>query len=77
VLVVPLTTNLDRAQLAGTAVIDPLPEGPPAASLALTFQMRAIPKSCLTERIRALTEAEQAELEQATDEALGRLEPEE
>jgi hypothetical protein len=37
--------------------------------------MRAVPKAALESRIRALTEAEVAELELATDEALGRLEP--
>jgi hypothetical protein len=37
--------------------------------------MRAIPKSALDSRIRVLTEAELAELELATDEALGRVEP--
>ena len=76
VLVVPLTTNADRAHLAGTASIDALDEGPPEISVALAFQMRAVPKSCLTERIRALTSEELAELELATDEALGRVEPE-
>jgi mRNA interferase MazF len=75
VLVVPLTTNLDRANLAGTAVVVAMPEGPPVDSIALAFQMRAIPKAALRTRIRALGEAELAELELATDEALGRLEP--
>ena len=55
VLVVPLTTNLDRAKLAGTALI--------AASDGAT-------------RIRALTVEELAELDLATDEAVGRVEPE-
>jgi mRNA-degrading endonuclease toxin of MazEF toxin-antitoxin module len=45
-------------------------------SVALAFQMRAIPKASLIERIRNLTESEVAELELATDEALGRVEPE-
>lgn len=76
VLVVPLTTNLDRAKLAGTAVIASSPDGLPADSVALAFQMRAIPKSALRARIRPLVEAELAELELATDEALGRVEPE-
>ena len=76
VLVVPLTTNLDRAQLAGTAIISASPDGPPTDSVALAFQMRAIPKSALDARIRSLTDAELAELELATDEALGRVEPE-
>ncbi len=76
VLVVPLTTNVDRAHLAGTAMVDALENGPPEVSVALAFQMRAVPKACLTEQIRALTEEELAELELATDEALGRVEPE-
>lgn len=76
VLVVPLTTNLDRAHLAGTAMIESSELGPPQESVALAFQMRAIPKRALEVRIRALTETEFAELEMATDEALGRVEPE-
>ena len=75
ILVVPLTTNLDRAHLAGTAIISASPDGPSADSVALAFQMRAIPKAALDTRIRALSEAELAELELATDEALGRVEP--
>jgi len=38
--------------------------------------MRAIPKAFLLDRVRNLTENELAELELATDEALGRVEPE-
>jgi len=76
VLVVPLTTNLDRARLAGTAIISATPDGPPQDSVALAFQLRAIPKSALHSRIRSLAETELAELELATDEALGRVEPE-
>ena len=76
VLVVPLTTNLDRAKLAGTAFIASTPDGPAADSVALAFQMRAIPKSALRSRIRTLLDTELAELELATDEALGRVEPE-
>jgi mRNA-degrading endonuclease toxin of MazEF toxin-antitoxin module len=45
-------------------------------SVALAFQMRAIPKDCLLDRIRNLTVDELGELELATDEALGRVEPE-
>lgn len=74
VLVVPLTTNLNRANLAGTAIIHASPEqGLPEDSVALAFQMRAIPKSALDSRVRVLTESELAELELATDEALGRI----
>jgi len=75
VLVVPLTTNLDRARLAGTAMIEASVAGPPEPSVALAFQMRAVPKACLRSRIRRLSEAELGELELATDEALGRVEP--
>ena|SRR5260221_169667 len=72
VLVVPLTTNLDRAQLAGTAIIHATDDGPTEDSVALALQMRAIPKTALASRVRGLTEAETAKLELATDEALGR-----
>lgn len=76
VLVVPLTTNLDRAKLAGTALISSSQVGqPPQDSVALAFQMRAIPKSALQNKIRDLDETELEELELATDEALGRVEP--
>jgi mRNA interferase MazF len=76
VLVVPLTTNLDRAHLAGTAMVQATEGGLPDDSVALAFQMRAVPKSVLRTRVRSLTAAELAELELATDEALGRVEPE-
>lgn len=75
VLVVPLTTNLDRAHLAGTALIPSSGGAPPEDSVALAFQMRAIPKSALQAKIRDLDEGEFEELELATDEALGRVEP--
>ncbi len=76
ILVVPLTTNLDRARLAGTAMITATTDGPTTDSVALAFQLRAVPKQALMSRIRALTESEIAELELATDEALGRVDPE-
>ena len=75
VLVIPLTTNLDRANLAGTALIAASEDGLPKDSVALAFQLRAIPKSALEVKIRTLSEDELAELELATDEALGRVEP--
>lgn len=75
VLVVPLTTNLDRARLAGTAFLEASDNDLREDSVALAFQLRAIPKASLRQRIGALTEAEFAELELATDEALGRIEP--
>ena len=76
VIVVPLTTNLDRAQLAGTALLQATEGGLPDDSVALAFQMRAVPKSALVTRVRPLTETEMSELEPATDEVLGRVEPE-
>jgi mRNA interferase MazF len=75
VLVIPLTTNLDRAKLAGTALVSASDGALAADSVALVFQMRAVPKTCLKTRIRALTEEELAELDLATDEAIGRVEP--
>jgi mRNA interferase MazF len=75
VLVIPLTTNMDRARLAGTAIIAASEEGPGSDSVALAFQMRAIPKRRLTKFVRPLTAEEFAELDLATDEALGRAEP--
>ena len=75
VLVVPLTTNLDRARLAGTALIAASNGGLSADSVPLAFQMRAVPKKCLKTLIRALTTEELAELDLATDEAVGRVEP--
>jgi mRNA-degrading endonuclease toxin of MazEF toxin-antitoxin module len=74
-LVVPLTTNLARAKLAGTALVAASEGGLTADSIALAFQMRAIPKACLKTRIRPLSVDEFAELELATDEAIGRVEP--
>lgn len=74
-LVVPLTTNVDRAKLAGTALVAASEGGLTADSVALAFQMRAIPQSCLKTRIRSLSLDELAELELATDEAVGRVEP--
>lgn len=73
VLVVPLTTNLDRANLAGTAIIAASDAGLGTDSVALAFQMRAIPKSALLTKVRSLSGSELAELELATDEALGRV----
>lgn len=72
VLVVPLTTNLGRARLAGTALLAASEGGLQEDSVALAFQIRAIPKRALLSRVRGLTETEMAELELATDEALGR-----
>jgi mRNA interferase MazF len=75
VLVVPLTTNLDRAKLAGTALIVASDDGLPADPVALAFQLRAIPKAALKTKVRSLSVEELAELDLATDEAIGRVEP--
>lgn len=73
VLVIPLTTNLDRSNLAGTATIGATKGGLPHDSVALAFQLRAVPKTALISIIRPLTLGEIAEVELATDEALGRI----
>ena len=57
-------------------MIDASENGLSQTSVALAFQMRAIPKASLLDRVRNLTENEIGELELATDEALGRVEPE-
>ena len=75
VLVIPPTTNQQRAHLAGTTVIEEFERGPAQDSVALAFQLRAIPKAALKSRIRSLTDSEMAEVVLAVDEALGRLEP--
>ena len=76
VLVIPITSNLARANLAGTALIAASEGGLSQNSVALAFQLRAVPKSALQEKIRDLTDDETSELELATDEALGRVDPE-
>ena len=75
VLVVPLMRNLDRAKLAATALISSSSVGRAPDSVALAFRMRDIPKSALKTKIRDLDEGELEELELATDEAPGRVEP--
>jgi len=65
---------LELANLAGTALIAASEGGLSQNSVALAFQLRAIPKSALQKKIRDLTDEETSEL--ATDEALGRVEPE-
>jgi mRNA-degrading endonuclease toxin of MazEF toxin-antitoxin module len=56
-------------------MIEASEDGLSQTSVALAFQMRAIPKAFLRDRIRHLTDEELGELELATDEALGRVEP--
>jgi mRNA-degrading endonuclease toxin of MazEF toxin-antitoxin module len=57
-------------------MIEASEDGLSQTSVALAFQMRAIPKAWLRDRICNLTENELRERELATDEALGRVEPE-
>jgi mRNA interferase MazF len=75
VVVIPLTTNVDRSRIFGTAIVAASEIGPPEDSVALGFQIRTIAKSALLSRIRALTAEELADLESATDEAFGRTRP--
>jgi mRNA interferase MazF len=52
VLVVPLTTARGATRFAGTTLIHPTPEnGLPQVSVALVFQLRAIDRRRLLERI--------------------------
>jgi hypothetical protein len=68
--------NFAGSNLAGTALVGASTVGGlPQDSVALTFQMRAIPKSALKAKIRSHDEGELEELKLATDEALGRVEP--
>jgi mRNA-degrading endonuclease toxin of MazEF toxin-antitoxin module len=62
--------------LAGTALVSASEGGLTSDSVAMAFQMRAIPKDRLKTRIRSLSVEELAEMELATDEAVGRVEPE-
>src|SRR5579859_237747 len=71
VTIVPLTTNMQHAGLVGTVVIPSTELGPREDSLAIAFQIRTIPKTDLISRIRVLSDTEMAELDAATDEALG------
>ena len=75
ILVVPLTTNLHRKPRRSRVDCLLSSRRSPHDSVALAFQMRAIPKSALQAKIRNLDESELEELELATDEALGRVEP--
>lgn len=72
VVVVPLTTNFDRARVEGTSLVAASDTGPREDSVAVVFQIRAISQSALESKIGALSETEMADLELATDEALGR-----
>src|ERR1022692_3757462 len=70
VVVIPLTTNVDRSRIFGTSIVVASEMGPPEDSVALGFQIRTIATASLQTRIRTLTAEELAELELATDEAL-------
>jgi mRNA interferase MazF len=73
VVVIPLTTNLDRLGFAGTMLVSASELGPSRDSVALPYQIRTVSKNALIQRIRELDHHEIAELEAATDEAFGRL----
>jgi len=71
ILVVPMTANSDRTNLAGTAMVAASPDkGLPEDSVALAFQMRAIPRAAFDVRVRALTKTELAELKSPRPAAL-------
>src|ERR1035438_9119954 len=58
VMIVPLTTNMQRAGLVGTVLIPSTVLGPREDSLAVAFQIRTIPKAALISRIRMLSATE-------------------
>ncbi len=72
VVIIPLTTNLERLGFAGTSLISASDLGPPQDSVALAYQIRTVARSAFESRIRALDETEMADLEFAATEAFGR-----
>jgi hypothetical protein len=75
VLAAPLTTNLDRANLAGTALAAGSAGGAaPRLQWRLHFRC-GLPQVGPEVKVRDLFANELEELELATDEALGRIEP--
>ena len=71
VVIIPLTTNTERAGFAGTSLIAASALGPPQDSVALAYQIRTVSKAALESKIRMLDAAEIADLEFAAAEAFG------
>jgi len=73
VLVVPLTTARGATRFAGTTLIHPTPEnGLPQMSVALVFQLRAVERRPLLERIGTVTTEELNDIFEALDNLTGR-----
>jgi mRNA interferase MazF len=76
VLAVPVTGSVAAARFAGTVVIDPTPEnGLSARSVALVFQLRAVDRLRIEERVGVVSEEVLGELFTALDHLLGRNRP--
>jgi mRNA interferase MazF len=76
VLVVTLTTATSTLRFPGSLMIAPTPEnGLHMPSVALVFQMRAIGRTRLRDRLGTLNSQPMAELFQTLDKLLGRCEP--
>jgi mRNA interferase MazF len=74
VLVVPLTTARAAMRFAGTALIQPTAEnGLRQGSVALVFQLRAIDRHRVQERIGSVSEAVLQEIFAALDKLTGRI----
>jgi mRNA interferase MazF len=75
VLVVPLTTARAAMRFAGTTLIRPTAEnGLPQASVALVFQLRAIDRRRVQERIGRVSPAVLQEMLTELDKLTGRAE---
>ena len=75
VLTVPLTTATSTVRFSGTLLIQPSAEnGQRLASVALVFQMRAVDRRRIGDRVGAVSAKVLAEIFAALDKLLGRSE---
>jgi mRNA interferase MazF len=75
VLAVPLTAATSTLRFAGTLLVEPTPEnGLREPSVALVFQLRAVDRRRLRDRIGALSAEVLAEILATLDKLLGRME---
>ena len=65
VIIIPLTTSLRRAQIPGCILVRQGEGGLPQDSVALCYQIRAIDKSRLQNRLGSLTDVKINEIENA------------
>lgn len=73
VLLVPLTTQQDALRFAGTILIEPdKTNNLRNASVALVFQMTAVDKNFIKDKLGAISEDKMNEIYTAFDELMGR-----